>query len=33
LERLPGRTISSLAEVEDVDAEARCVAESLIARF
>ena len=33
LERLPGRTISSLAEVEDVDAEARRVAESLIARF
>jgi 1-deoxy-D-xylulose-5-phosphate reductoisomerase len=33
LERLPGRAISSLAEVEDVDREARRVAESLIARF
>ena len=33
LERLPGRAVSSLAEVEDVDREARRVAESLIARF
>jgi 1-deoxy-D-xylulose-5-phosphate reductoisomerase len=33
LERLPGRTVSSLAEVQDVDSEARRVAQSLIARF
>jgi 1-deoxy-D-xylulose-5-phosphate reductoisomerase len=33
LERLPGRGVSSLAEVEDVDREARRMAESLIGRF
>ncbi|MDF2763419.1 MAG: 1-deoxy-D-xylulose 5-phosphate reductoisomerase [Rhodospirillales bacterium] len=33
LERLPGRPLSSLAEVEAVDAEARRVAEDLIGRF
>ena len=33
LERLPGRALSSLAEVEAVDAEARRVAEGLIGRF
>jgi 1-deoxy-D-xylulose-5-phosphate reductoisomerase len=33
LERLPGRGVSSLAEVEDVDREARRMAESLIGQF
>jgi 1-deoxy-D-xylulose-5-phosphate reductoisomerase len=33
LERLPGRGVCSLAEVEDVDREARRMAESLIGRF